>query len=151
MNVLKISLVLVIFYFCFLIQKKILFISLILSHLNHLLILIPHALLYNEVKHTNQFCKANLIQITFFVICINETSYKTTFDWSKIIFKTLINLLMLSTKTLNQSDIWWKFNFNKTIVDCLSKPFQTNNSRFIIQIISFIKIIFIIFQIKLSL
>jgi hypothetical protein len=47
-------------------SKKILFISLILSNLNHLLILILDAFIYDEIKIENQFRKANLFQIKFF-------------------------------------------------------------------------------------
>jgi hypothetical protein len=53
-------------------SKKISFISLILSHLNHLFILILDALIYNEIKIESQFHKANLIKSTFSAIFINE-------------------------------------------------------------------------------
>jgi hypothetical protein len=47
-------------------SKKILFISIILPNLNHLLILILDEFIYAEVKISNQFHKANFIQINIF-------------------------------------------------------------------------------------
>jgi hypothetical protein len=57
-------------------SKKISFISLILSHFNHLFILILYALIYNEIKISNQFHKANLIKIIFLQFLLIKISQK---------------------------------------------------------------------------
>jgi hypothetical protein len=61
-------------------SMKILFISLMLSHLSIRLILILDALISNGIKIANQFHKANLIQISFLQFLLMKISQKTIFN-----------------------------------------------------------------------
>jgi hypothetical protein len=106
-----------IFYlFMFLDLLKILFISLMLLHLKYWLILILDALIYTEVNYKIDFISKLNSNHIFMKFLLMKALLKTLLIWSTLIFETLIKFLILSTKTLNQNNIWWKNNFIKQLL-----------------------------------
>jgi hypothetical protein len=101
----------------------------------------------------SKVCKSisliNSIQIIFLAICINENISKALFIWSKSIFEAFIKLFILIWKTFFKAIFDENSITTKKLLISDSVLFYIKNSESNIQMIFFIKIIFIIFQAKI--